>query len=289
MKKSTKSMSYTMPAVIFIAGTILVGLLLAIIQSFGYFPEIGLTQWTMAYYVKIFQDETLLRSFLYSFKTALWSSFIGVAVGFIVSYILVTHKSDLKTFRRFLALPVAIPHIIVVTIVFNLFIKTGFLSRILTMLGWLPSYSNFPNLLFTSSGFGVIMVYFWKAFPYTLMVLYSIVKSVYRRYQPVSFNLGATGYQFFFYVVLPMAKPMIITTTLILFAFSFSAYEVPFLLGATVPKAIPVQAYIEYTSPLLHNRPYAMAINVVMMAIAFVLIGVYDYVSEGIERRRRND
>lgn len=289
MKKSIKSMIYTMPAVILIAGTILVGLLLAIVQSFGYFPEIGLRQWTCAYYMDVFKEETLLRSFLYSFKTALWSSVIGVAFGFIASYILVTYKSDLKIFRRFLALPVAVPHIIVVTIIFNLFIKTGFISRTLTSIGWLTTYNEFPNLLFTSSGVGVIMVYFWKAFPYTLMVLYSVVKSVYRSYQPVSFNLGARGYQFFFHVVLPMAKPMIITTTLILFAFSFSAYEVPFLLGATVPKAVPVQAYIEYTSPILQNRPYAMAINVLMMVVAFALIGLYDYVSEGIERRRRHE
>lgn len=289
MKKSTKSLVYTMPAVILIAGTILVGLFLAIIQSFGYFPEIGLTKWTLKYYLDVFKEETLLRSFLYSFKTALWSSVIGVAFGFIASYILVTHKSDLKVFRRFLALPVAVPHIIVVTIVFNLFIKTGFLSRVLTASSILESYNDFPSLLFTSSGFGVIMVYFWKAFPYTLMVLYSVVRTVNKQYQAVSSNLGARGYQFFFYVVLPLAKPMIITTTLILFAFSFSAYEVPFLLGATVPKALPVQAYIEYTSPILQNRPYAMAINVLMMVVAFILIGLYDYVSEGIERRRRHE
>ena len=55
--------------------------------------------------------------------------------------------------------------------------------------------------------------------------------------------------------------PAIKKAFLIILAFSFGAYELPFLLGPTLPKALPVQAYIEYLSPDLLNRPYAMALN----------------------------
>lgn len=289
MRKSTKSMLYTMPAVIFIAGTLLVGLYVALIQSFGYFPEIGLTEWTLDYYKAVIGRPGVLKSFLFSFKTSFLSSLLGVGFGFLISYILVVLKKDLPLFRRFLVLPVAVPHIIVVVIVFNLFIRTGIISRVLLTLGLIDSFDQFPILIFTSGGFGVMAVYFWKAFPYTLMVTYSVIKSLDTQFKNVSINLGAKTYQYFWYVVLPMAKPMLMTTFLILFAFSFSAYEVPFLLGATVPKAIPVQAYIEYTSPMLESRPYAMAINVLMMLVAFALIVFYDYGSAMLERRRRNE
>jgi len=288
MKKTTKQMLYTMPAVIFIAGTILVGAFIAVIQSFGYFPEIGLKNWTTEYYRSVFSQPLLFHSFVYSFKTAFLSSVVGVGFGVVSSYLLVTYNKELNLYRRFLALPVAVPHIIVVVIVFNLFIRTGFVSRLLVGSGLLESFEQFPSLLFTDSGFGVIAVYFWKAFPYTIMVLYSVLRSIHHQYRPVSMNLGARNYQYFIHVVLPMAKPMILTTSIILFAFSFSAYEVPFLLGATVPKALPVQAYIDYTSPILENRPYAMAINVLMMVVAFVLIAVYDFVSSSVERRRNH-
>ncbi len=288
MKKTTKQMLFTMPAVIFIAGTILVGAFIAVVQSFGYFPEIGLTTWTIDYYRSVFNQPLLLHSFMYSFKTAFLSSVVGVGFGVVAGYLLVTYKKELNLYRRFLGLPVAVPHIIVVVIVFNLFIRTGFVSRLLVGSGLLESFEQFPSLLFTDSGFGVMAVYFWKAFPYTIMVLYSVLRSIHHQYRPVSMNLGARNYQYFFHVVLPMAKPMILTTTIILFAFSFSSYEVPFLLGATVPKALPVQAYIDYTSPILENRPYAMAINVLMMVLAFVLIAVYDLVSSSVERRRND-
>lgn len=284
MKKSTKLLLYSMPAVLLIAGTIFIGSIVAIAQSFGYFPEIGLTQFTLSYYKEIFKTPMLWASAVYSFKTAFISSVLGVAFGFILSYALVCRPKEWSFYKRFVTLPLAIPHIIVVAIVFNLFIRTGFIARVLIALGVIKSHVDFPNLLFSSSGLGVIITYFWKAFPYTVMAVYSVLKSVNKSYKSVTLNLGANHWQYFIHVVLPLARPLLLTTTIILFAFSFSAYEVPYLLGATLPKALPVQAYIEYTSPLLENRPIAMAINVVMIGIALVLVGLYEWLSSKTER-----
>jgi putative spermidine/putrescine transport system permease protein len=289
MKKSTKLVLYSMPAVLLIAGTIFMGSIIAVAQSFGYFPEIGLRQFTLSYYKEIFGTPMLWSSFLYSFKTAIISSLLGVGFGFVLSYALVCRPKEWPLYKRFTILPVAIPHIIVVAIVFNLFIRTGFIARVLIATGLIESHVQFPNLLFSSSGFGVVAVYFWKAFPYTVMVVYSVLKSMDKSYKSVTLNLGANQWQYFIHVVLPLARPLLLTTTIILFAFSFSAYEVPYLLGATVPKALPVQAYIEYTSPFLENRPIAMAINVVMIVIALLLVSLYDWLASKTERWTRRE
>ncbi|MEG0108931.1 MAG: spermidine/putrescine ABC transporter permease, partial [Lachnospiraceae bacterium] len=53
------------------------------------------------------------------------------------------------------------------------------------------------------------------------------------------------------------------------------AYEIPFILGVTSPKALPVLAYIQYTHPDLHNRPYAMALNGIIIIISLVSAGFY--------------
>ena len=70
-----------------------------------------------------------------------------------------------------------------------------------------------------------------------------------------------------------------------MFAFSFGSYEVPFLLGPTLPKAIPVLAYLEFQNPDILNRSYAMAINGIMVLICTVLAIVYFIVLQR-ERRR---
>ena len=62
---------------------------------------------------------------------------------------------------------------------------------------------------------------------------------------------------------------------LIILTFSFGAYDLPFLLGPTIPKALPVQAYIEFLHPDLLHRPYAMAMNGLILIITWSMAGIY--------------
>ena len=57
--------------------------------------------------------------------------------------------------------------------------------------------------------------------------------------------------------------------------FCVCAYELPFLLGATTPKALPILAYQQYIHPNLENRPYAMALNGVIICISMVSAVLY--------------
>ena len=56
-----------------------------------------------------------------------------------------------------------------------------------------------------------------------------------------------------------------------IFLYAFGAYELPNLLGPTLPRTLPELAYIEYTHPDLLNRPYAMAVNGVILAVSVIL------------------
>ena len=62
-------------------------------------------------------------------------------------------------------------------------------------------------------------------------------------------------------MTLPLCRPATLRAFLVVFVFALGSYEVPFLLGATVPKALPVLAYIEFQDPDIANRCYAMALN----------------------------
>jgi len=88
-------------------------------------------------------------------------------------------------------------------------------------------------------------------------------------------NLGASKLKTFFYITLPLSTPAIRKAFLIILTFSFGAYDLPFLLGATLPKALPVQAHIEYIHPDLRHRPYAMAMNGLILIITWTMAGIY--------------
>ena len=67
----------------------------------------------------------------------------------------------------------------------------------------------------------------------------------------------------------------------IVFAFAFGAYEIPALLGASYPKALPVLAWERFTDPDLATRPEAMALAALIALVAGALVAVAMRAGEG--------
>ena len=135
------------------------------------------------------------------------------------------------------------------------------------------------------NGWGIILVYLWKEVPFVAFCTIAIMANVSDRYGEAALTLGASALRTFFSVTLPLCRGALVKAFLIVFAFSFGSYEVPFLLGPTLPKAIPVLAYMEFQNPDILNRSYAMAINGIMVLICTVLAIAYFVVLQR-ERRR---
>ena len=72
---------------------------------------------------------------------------------------------------------------------------------------------------------------------------------------------------------------------LIIFIFAFGGYELPLLLGATLPKALSVQTYLSYMSPDLLQRPLAMAMNGTMLLLSAAMSFAYALAIIGLNRR----
>ena len=76
-------------------------------------------------------------------------------------------------------------------------------------------------------------------------------------------------------MILPFIMPGVLSTSIIVFAFSFGSYEVPFLLGQPYPATLSVLAYLSYTNVDLNARAEAQAINVVISVVVVSLVLVY--------------
>lgn len=262
-----------------------VGILNCIFQSIGYIPSIGLNNFTLDYYKEILRDETFLKSLIFSLKTSFISSFICVVVGTLLAYTLSKNKySKLKV--NLLNLPIVTPHIVVVIIVFMIFSQSGILSRILYNLGVIKDSSEFTQLVLDENGIGIILVYLWKGIPFVIITAYNILKNISETLENVAINLGANKLQVFRFILLPLAMPSIITSFIILFAYSFGSFEVPFLIGPSTPKALSVQAYISYSSSDLMQRPIAMSINVILSGVSIFMLLIYNKVFSKIYKYR---
>ncbi|PAB58590.1 spermidine/putrescine ABC transporter permease [Anaeromicrobium sediminis] len=284
MNRKMKIFFMLLPTLLIIGGIFFIGILKGFFISLGYFPEVGLEKFTLYYYKEVIKDKAFIDSLKFSLYTSFWSASIGVLVGVLLAYLLLEKKNKESIDYWLYKIPVIIPHTIGALIIYNIFSQTGILSRILNYLNLIDDYNDFFQLVYDTHGIGIILTYIWKEIPFVVLVVYTVLKGINTKLSEAALNLGASKRQVFFHILLPLAGPSIMGTFIIIFAFSFGSFEVPFLLGPTNPRALPVKAYIEYTNPDLRHRPYSMVINMVLSAISFIFIIMYVKVFKKISK-----
>lgn len=275
MRKSRLGAFLLLTPQLLLSAVFLAGLAGGLLQSLGVVPAAGLRIPTLYYYQEVFLEESLLSSLLFSLWLSLVSSLLAAAGGVMLCAALVLSGRARGRTARLLQMPVVVPHAVVALFTVMLFSRSGIFSRLLYTTGWIPSQEAFPSLLYGRGGAGVIIAYLWKEIPFVAFFTVSLMAGISESFGEAARNLGASRWGAFRRVTLPLCLPAVGNAFLIVFAFSFGAYELPFLLGATMPKALPVRAYLEYTHPDLRNRPYAMALNGVMLLISLLAAVLY--------------
>lgn len=275
------------PAVIVLLGIFLLALVVVLIQSIGYFPILGLNEITLKYYKEMITNVEFLTSLKFSLYIALTSSILATTIGILLAYSLFISSHFSRLVEVIYKLPVTVPHTVAALLMFNILSKSGIVSRVFYSLGVLSEINEFPTLIFHENGIGIILTYLWKGTPFIMMMVYIVFKNVDPKLIEVAFNLGANNRQVFLNVLLPLAAPSILSGFVILFAFSFGDFEVPYLLGPTQPRTLAVRAYVEYVHPDFANRPYSMAISMTLTCISFFLIAVYHKIMKSFYKYSR--
>lgn len=263
------------------------GVLNGIVQSFGYIPAFDLTDITLDYYKEILKSPAFLDSLNVSLQISIISSVSAVILGTILTAALVYTGHTEGKVLQVIKLAILIPHTIVALLSISILSQNGLAARLFYKLGLINAQGDFPLLLYTKNNLGIILGYMWKEIPFVAYFSLALMSSVNKTLGEASENLGASKLKSFFYVTLPLSMPAIRKAFLIILTFSFGAYDLPFLLGATIPKALPVQAHIEYIHPDLRHRPYAMAINGLILIITWTMAGIYYLITK--KKRSKGD
>ncbi|KXZ39931.1 putative spermidine/putrescine transport system permease protein [Alkalithermobacter thermoalcaliphilus JW-YL-7 = DSM 7308] len=285
MKEKLKPYLLIMPATSILLGIFVAAVIIILIQSLGYFPAVGLDKFTFMYYTKLFTDPTFISSLKFSFYISFVSSTIATILGVLLAYLIVesTHKNFIK--NTLYKLPIIVPHSVGVILIYSLLAQSGLVARVLYFFGFISSKSDFPALIYDRNGIGIIIVYLWKSIPFIALTVYTILSNINEKLSQVASNLGARKKDIFWHILLPLSTPTIISSFIIIFAFSFGSFEVPFLLGPTTPKALPVRAYVEYINPDLTNRPYSMVINMTLTIVCVISVLIYEKIFRTIHKR----
>ena len=255
------------------------------IQSLGYIPAFGLTTPTFQYYGEVFRNPDFVSSVWVSLKIAFGSAVFACILGVALSVALIkTRKAQGSTLYA-IRLPILVPHAVVAVFVVQILGQTGLLARLLFTLGLLEDYTQFPQLLYTPSYLGTVLAYLWKEIPFVAYFVLAFMSSISETLGEAAENLGASPIRGFFEVTLPLSLRVISKAFLIIFIFAFGGYELPLLLGSTLPKALSVTSYLAYMSPDLLQRPLAMAMNGTMLLLSAAMSFLYAAAVIGLNRK----
>lgn len=275
------------PVVIVLVTLFLGALGTALVQSLGYAPIYRIDEFpSFRWYRELFAQPGFWRSMLYTFYYAIVPTVVGLALSIFLALTLRKRFAGKTLFQYIYKLPLMIPYLVGVALTILLFTNGGIIARSLYALGIIESTGEFPRLLYTHGGWGIMLVYLWKQIPFMTLLIFSVLLGLGEESEEASATLGANGWQTFWHVTLPQIMPGIISGTVIVFAFNFGSFEVPFILGGGFPNTLPVEAWRAFDNPDYTNRPRAMAIVMVIAAISGAILYLYLAAYRRFERRR---
>lgn len=248
------------------------GLSLGLFQALGYTAGEGFKSITFAHFQTIFTDPDFPRSITLTLYISLVSTLLAAAISIALALAIIRWAEKNRLINFILEIPLTVPHLVIAVSILLLMSPAGLFSRFLSFAGLLSSPSAFPLLINDDYSIGIIVVYVWKEVPFITFMLLSVLTNFGPELNEAGATLKASRHQRFRYITLPIIGPSLGAACLIVFAFTFGAFEVPYLLGKTYPVSLPVWAYKNYSDIDLLARPEGIAIGLIIAAIITLAI-----------------
>jgi putative spermidine/putrescine transport system permease protein len=204
-----------------------------------------------------------------SLKVGFLSTFCALLCGYPMAYYLTTIEGWERTLLSGACLLPLFVTILVGTLGwYIILLPFGLTQKALVLLGVLRgplgALNTFPALI-------AVMVYLHV--PYVVLIVAGSVQGIGRDKISAARVLGASSWQVFRSVVMPLTMPGIASSAILVFALSISSYLVPVLITGQRLRVLPM-AIFSYTTDIL-NWPFASVLAMVLLVI--VVLATYAF------------
>jgi putative spermidine/putrescine transport system permease protein len=263
------------PALIVIGVLFVGGLALATAQSFGYFAPTGENAFTLQHYAELSGDREVYASLWLTLQLSTVVTVLSAVAALALALSLRATARRYPVVNLLLQIPLAMPHLAMAGALITVIAPSGLLARLAYAAGLIAQPADFPVLINDRYGVGIVLAYVLKEVPFITLMTLALLARLGDEYEQAARVLGASAWQRFRYVTLPLVAPAVISSSLIVFAFIFGAFEVPFILGRTYPAMVSVVAQQRYLDVNLAARPGAVALAVISTLLTAVLAWAY--------------
>jgi putative spermidine/putrescine transport system permease protein len=261
------------------------GLALGLVQSLGYLPAAGMSSLTLDHFIRVLTDPDFFKSLGLTFYLSLASTLIAAALSVATALAFNALADRSRVLQFIFQIPLTVPHLVIAVAVVFMLAPSGLLARVLLAAGFISSAQGFPLLVHDPWGVGILAAYVWKEVPFITLMILAVLRTGGSELLDVGRTLHAGRWQRFRYITLPMIFPSLGAASLIVFAYTFGAFEVPYLLGQTYPMMLPVWAYKAYSDVDLLSRPEGIAAGLVIAAVVAAAVVLAQALTQAARRR----
>jgi putative spermidine/putrescine transport system permease protein len=219
-------------------------------------------------------DEPYRTGFKNSIEISLVTALVGGFLGFLIAYSAIRDgtprfiRPALTTFSavaaNFGGIPLAFAFVATLGTI-------GVLTQFMAGLGWDPYDHGFT--LFGKTGIELAYLYF--QFPLMVIVIMPAIDGLRREWREAAASLGASSYQFWRHVGLPILMPSLLSAVILLFGNSFAAYATAYGLTAGFVNLVPVQIGFYLSGDVLDDPHLGQALAVGMFVVLAVMMLLY--------------
>jgi molybdate transport system permease protein len=218
-----------------------------------------------------------LNAILLSFKVASMATLISTPLGIGVAYLLVHTRIPGKTFiEGMVNLPLVLPPVVVGYLLLLTFGRRGFIGS------WLQHLDI--QIIFTLTG--AVIASAVVGFPLLVRSIRLGMETVDAAYHDVARTLGASAWDAFFTITLPLSGPAILAGMTLMFARSLGEFGATIILAGNIPgvtQTIPLAIY-EYTSSPGGDR-MALSLCLVSILLSFLVLLASSAVNKSMQRK----
>jgi putative spermidine/putrescine transport system permease protein len=247
----------------------------------GSFVDSSTGQVTLQNYARL-TEGLQLNAYLTSIEISFVTALAGGIFGFLMAYSVISGgprrlRGPLMTFSgvasNFAGIPLALAFVFTIG-------RTGLLTGFLTAIGINPYDSGFT--IYSKIGLEIVYLYF--QLPLMILIIAPAIDGLKREWREASENMGATTFQFWRYVALPILMPSLLGSMILLFGNAFGAQATAYQLTGGFINLVTILIGNQLTGDVLHNKGAGYALAMGMVGILGITLLAYQFLQRRSER-----